>query len=88
MSENLKGYKGEGKKLLEKNKVGIWDIVHIKTGKTQYEGIILPRIEHSAPNFINIKLENNYRKLKRLENEKLLIKYLKKNFHTIKISLI
>ncbi len=60
MSENLKGYKGEGKKLLEKNKVGIWDIVHIKTGKTQYEGIILPRIEHSAPNFINIKLENNY----------------------------
>ena len=60
MSEKLKGYRGEGKKLLEKNKVEIWDIVQIKTGKTQYKGIVLPRIEHSAPNFINIKLENNY----------------------------
>jgi glutamyl-tRNA(Gln) amidotransferase subunit D len=60
MSEKLKGYRGEGKKLLEKNKLEIWDIVQIITEKTQYEGIILPRIEHSAPNFINIKLENNY----------------------------
>ncbi|UCC18275.1 MAG: Glu-tRNA(Gln) amidotransferase subunit GatD [Promethearchaeota archaeon] len=60
MSEKLKGYRGEGKKLLEKNKLEIWDIVQITTEKTQYEGIILPRIEHSDPNFINIKLENNY----------------------------
>jgi glutamyl-tRNA(Gln) amidotransferase subunit D len=60
MSEKLKGYRGEGKKLLEKNKLEIWDIVQIFTEKTQYKGIILPRIEHSAPNFINIKLENNY----------------------------
>ncbi len=60
MGENLKGYKGEGKKLLEKNKLGIWDIVQIKTSKTNYEGIILPRNEQSSPNFINIKLENNY----------------------------
>ncbi|MFX1241138.1 MAG: Glu-tRNA(Gln) amidotransferase subunit GatD [Promethearchaeota archaeon] len=60
MSEKLKGYRGEGKKLLEKNKLEIWDIVQIITEKTQYEGIILPRIEHSDSNFINIKLENNY----------------------------
>jgi len=60
MSEQLKGYKGEGKKLLEKYSLKIWDIVQIKTGRTQYVGIILPRIEHSSPNFINIKLENNY----------------------------
>ncbi|MFX1340574.1 MAG: Glu-tRNA(Gln) amidotransferase subunit GatD [Promethearchaeota archaeon] len=60
MSERLKGYKGEGKKLLEKNNLGVWDIVQIKTEKTQYEGIILPRIEHSSPHFINLKLENNY----------------------------
>jgi len=60
MSEKLKGYKAEGKKLLEKNKIEIWDIVQIKTEKTSYEGIILPRSEYSAPNFINIKLENNY----------------------------
>jgi len=60
LSEKLKGYRGEGKKLLENYKLEIWDIVQISTEKTQYEGIILPRIEHSAPNFINIKLENNY----------------------------
>jgi glutamyl-tRNA(Gln) amidotransferase subunit D len=60
MSEKLKGYKGEGKELLEKNSLEVWDIVQIKTAKTKYEGIILPRSEYSAPNFINIKLENNY----------------------------
>ncbi|MFW9987129.1 MAG: Glu-tRNA(Gln) amidotransferase subunit GatD [Candidatus Odinarchaeota archaeon] len=60
MIEKLKGYREEGKELLEKNKIELWDIVQIKTRKTQYEGIVLPRIEHSAPNFINIKLENNY----------------------------
>ncbi len=60
MSQNLKGYKGEGKKILEKNNIGIWDIVHIKTEKGEYEGIILPRSEYSAPQYIEIKLKNNY----------------------------
>ncbi|MFX1281777.1 MAG: Glu-tRNA(Gln) amidotransferase subunit GatD [Promethearchaeota archaeon] len=60
MGEKLKGYKGEGKKLLEKNKIEIWDIIQVKTSKTNYEGIVLPRSEYSAPNFINLKLENNY----------------------------
>ncbi len=60
MSENLKGYKGEGKELLEKYKVNIWDIIQIKTAKTSYEGIILPRSEYSVANYINLKLENNY----------------------------
>jgi glutamyl-tRNA(Gln) amidotransferase subunit D len=60
MSEKLKGYKGEGRELLEKYKVNIWDIIQIKTAKTSYEGIIRPRSEYSAVNYINIKLENNY----------------------------
>ena len=60
MSLNLKGYKGEGKKILEENKIGIWDIVHIKTEKGEHEGIILPRSEYSSPQFIEIKLKNNY----------------------------
>lgn len=60
MTEKLKGYKEEGKELLEKNNIEIWDIVQIKTERTEYEGIILPRNEYSAPNFINIKLSNNY----------------------------
>ena len=60
MSEKLKGYKGKGKELLEMNNLEVWDIVQIETAKTKYEGIILPRSEYSAPNFLNIKLENNY----------------------------
>ena len=60
MVEKLKGYKGESKKLLEENNIEIWDIVQIKTTKTNYEGIILPRSEYSVPNFINLKLKNNY----------------------------
>ena len=60
MSEKLKGYKGEGKELLEKYEVNIWDIIQIKTTKTSYEGIVLPRSESSAVNYINLKLENNY----------------------------
>ncbi|MFX1571285.1 MAG: Glu-tRNA(Gln) amidotransferase subunit GatD [Promethearchaeota archaeon] len=60
MTKSLRGYKLEGKKILEENNIEIWDIVQIKTTKTNYEGIILPRSEYSAPNFINLKLSNNY----------------------------
>ncbi len=60
MSDNLKGYKGEGRILLEKNEIEIWDIVQITTTKSKYEGIILPRSEYSEAEYINLKLENNY----------------------------
>ena len=60
MSEKLKGYKGEGRELLEKYKINIWDIIQITTTKTNYEGIILPRSEYAAANYINLKLKNNY----------------------------
>jgi glutamyl-tRNA(Gln) amidotransferase subunit D len=60
MENKLKGYKEKAKALLEKEKLEIWDIIQIKTAKTILEGIILPRAESAAPNFIEIKLENNY----------------------------
>lgn len=60
MVEQLKGYKEKGKELLEKKNLQIWDIVQITTDKTEFEGIILPRNEYSKPNYIEIKLENNY----------------------------
>ncbi|MFX1493286.1 MAG: Glu-tRNA(Gln) amidotransferase subunit GatD [Promethearchaeota archaeon] len=60
MEDQLKGYKGKAKEFLKKNKINIWDIIVIKTKKTQLEGILLPRYEHSAPNILEIKLENNY----------------------------
>ena len=60
MTENLKGYKGQGKEILEKNNVAVWEIIKLKTKEGEYEGIILPRNEYSAPDYIEIKLENNY----------------------------
>lgn len=56
----LKGYRGKAKEFLEGNKLHVWDIISLKTSKTQLEGILLPRYEQSAPNLIEIKLENNY----------------------------
>ncbi|NHJ24508.1 MAG: Glu-tRNA(Gln) amidotransferase GatDE subunit D [Candidatus Lokiarchaeota archaeon] len=60
LESKLKGYKGKAKKLLQDHKLGVWDIIRIKTEKTILEGIILPRAEFSLPDFIEIKLENNY----------------------------
>ena len=60
MEDKLKGYKGKSIDLLKKYKIEIWDIIQITTYKTQLEGIVMPRSEFSAPNFIEIKLENNY----------------------------
>ncbi|TFG18609.1 MAG: Glu-tRNA(Gln) amidotransferase GatDE subunit D, partial [Promethearchaeota archaeon] len=60
MEDKLKGYKEKAKILLEKQEIKVWDIVQIKTEKTILEGIILPRATSAAPNFIEIKLENNY----------------------------
>ena len=60
MGDKLKGYKGKSIDFLKKNKIEIWDIIQITTNRTKLEGIIMPRSEYSAPDFIEIKLENNY----------------------------
>lgn len=60
MENKLKGYKEKARDLLEKQDIKVWDIVQVKTEKTTLEGIILPRATSAAPNFIEIKLENNY----------------------------
>jgi glutamyl-tRNA(Gln) amidotransferase subunit D len=60
MIEKLKGYKAKGRELLEKNSVDIWNVLQIKTKQGTYEGILLPRSQDADPNFIEIKLENNY----------------------------
>lgn len=60
MADKFKGYKGEAKKLLEQKNIGVWDIIRVTTNKTTLEGIMLPRSEYAAPNYIEIKLDNNY----------------------------
>lgn len=58
--EHLMGYKGKSKQLLEENQINIWDIIQLKTKEGNYEGILLPRNEYSAPDYVEIKLSNNY----------------------------
>ena len=60
INADLKGYKGKAKELLEKYKLKIWDIIQVTTEKSTYEGILLPRNEYSHPEYIELKLENNY----------------------------
>ena len=60
MENALKGYKGKARELLEKNKLELWDILKIASENATFEGILLPRNEYSAPDYIEIKLENNY----------------------------
>jgi len=60
VEDKLKGYKGKSIDILKKYTIEIWDIIQITTNKTQLEGIVMPRSEYSAPDFIEIKLENNY----------------------------
>ncbi|TFG01158.1 MAG: Glu-tRNA(Gln) amidotransferase subunit GatD [Promethearchaeota archaeon] len=60
MAKKLEGYKGKAKNILDKQSFETWDILNIKTEKTEYQGILLPRNEYSRPEFIEIKLKNNY----------------------------
>ena len=60
MGKKLKGYKNKARKLLESNKIDIWDIIQIITDKTNLQGILLPRNEYSDTDFVEIKLKNNY----------------------------
>lgn len=60
MGDELKGYKKEARQLLKKFKIEIWDIIQVKTDKTTLEGILMPRYEYYSPEYIEIKLENNY----------------------------
>ncbi|MFX0043057.1 MAG: Glu-tRNA(Gln) amidotransferase subunit GatD [Candidatus Hodarchaeota archaeon] len=60
MEDKLKGYKEKAKQLLKKFKIEIWDIIQVKTNRTTLEGILMPRYEYSSPEYIEIKLENNY----------------------------
>lgn len=60
MTDKLEGYKGKTRDFLKKNNIEIWDIILVKTKRTELEGILLPRNEYASPNYIEIKLENNY----------------------------
>ncbi|MHA1723551.1 MAG: Glu-tRNA(Gln) amidotransferase subunit GatD [Promethearchaeota archaeon] len=56
----VEGYRGKALELLKEKKLEIWDIVQLNTKKGNFKGIILPRNEFSLPDYLEIKLDNNY----------------------------
>lgn len=53
-------YGKEAGSLLDRGNVGIGDSVKIKTGKSEYSGLVMPRIETGDTNCIILKLSNGY----------------------------
>ena len=59
-SEDYKGYRGEGLKVLQKYEAMIWCDVEIESVDGSFIGIILPRSENADENHIVLKLRTGY----------------------------
>jgi glutamyl-tRNA(Gln) amidotransferase subunit D len=60
MNDPLKGYKGQGRTVLERFNVRVWSEVEIHTTRGDFRGIILPRSENDDDLHIVLKLANGY----------------------------
>jgi glutamyl-tRNA(Gln) amidotransferase subunit D len=54
------GYKGALRERLIKENIGTWSIVKIKKGNAMYEGVVLPRSEHTSEGYLVIKVDTGY----------------------------
>jgi glutamyl-tRNA(Gln) amidotransferase subunit D len=54
------GYRGDLRKRLEKEKIGVWSQVRVRKGNAVYEGVILPRSEHTSEGYLVLKVETGY----------------------------
>ncbi len=60
MADELKGYKGSARAILESFKVAVWSDTVIKTTRGEFKGIILPRSETDDDSHIVLKLATGY----------------------------
>lgn len=60
MSDELKGYKGRAKEILESFHVSVWSDTVVKTTRGEFKGIILPRSENDDERHIVLKLITGY----------------------------
>lgn len=60
MSDHIKGYKGQGRAVLEKFNVRVWSDAEVKTSRGDFRGIILPRAENDDDLHIVLKLATGY----------------------------
>jgi glutamyl-tRNA(Gln) amidotransferase subunit D len=60
LSEDFPGYRGQTLQLLRNAGAEIGDIIRITKNKESWEGILIPRSEIGAKNYIVIKMESGY----------------------------
>lgn len=54
------GYRGALRERLIKEGVKTWNQLRIKKGEAVYEGLLLPRSEHTADDYVTIKVDTGY----------------------------
>jgi glutamyl-tRNA(Gln) amidotransferase subunit D len=63
-SENLdegpEGYRGSLRERLIREGIQTWNKVRITKGKAKYEGLLLPRSQHTANNYLTLKVDTGY----------------------------
>jgi len=60
MSDEMKGYKGKAKSLLESFEASVWGKCVVKTKRGDFTGVILPRAENDDDSHIVVKLPTGY----------------------------
>ena len=58
--DQLKGYRGPARKVLEENGLQVWDDVELHSGPNVFKGVILPRSETADDSHIVLKLYTGY----------------------------
>lgn len=54
------GYRGSLRKRLVKEGVRTWSQVRIRKDKAVYEGVLLPRSQHTSDNYVTLKVDTGY----------------------------
>jgi glutamyl-tRNA(Gln) amidotransferase subunit D len=60
VNDNLKGYRGVGRSVLERFGVGVWSDVEIESSRGHFRGLILPRSVTADDQHIVLKLASGY----------------------------
>src|SRR4030042_5443063 len=60
-SENdPEGYRGALRERLTKEGIRTWGKVRIIKGKATYDGLLLPRSQHTSDNYVTLKVDTGY----------------------------
>ncbi|WP_457558420.1 Glu-tRNA(Gln) amidotransferase subunit GatD [Candidatus Harpocratesius sp.] len=54
------GYRGKLRERLLREGIGVWSVVKVSRGNAVYEGVILPRSEHTSEDYLVIKVDTGY----------------------------